>query len=225
MNYKWWKPEDHLIPLTERVPDSELIGEEKVLNSPVVEQAFQKILQEYKPRNSIAIFSLCTQSRPYIKSLKWKILDECFGDVCDLIVCSNGGIIPSDYWNCYPYLTYDAPHTPSGKWDDLYCEIFGRRLKQFLSKHPYDKCIFLFTPDTRNYKSILKNLESGWKLLPTPEMYRKTIDLEDVFIGIPRKSFGVLGVDCLLEIEKICGYSPALHTRIDRYTRTKKRLF
>ena len=224
MDFNTLKPEDYLIPKSERVPVEELCGEENVLNSPIIEKAFRKILEEYKPKNDYVIFSLCTHTRPYIKSRKWEMLDKCFGETCDLIVCSNGGIIPLEYMCCYPYLTYDAPHVPSGKYDELYCNIFERRLREFLNKNSWKKCIFLFIPDSRNYKR-LKLIEedfNNWLVLPTPEGYKRTIDLEDLFIGIPRKTFGVCGVDTLLAIESEVGHSTYLHQRIENYTKPKK---
>ena len=46
----------------------------------------------------------------------------------DLIVCSSGGVIPQKYWNCYPYLTYDAHRDE----DLLYCEkLFNRTVKKW----------------------------------------------------------------------------------------------
>lgn len=225
MNFNLLKEEDFLIPKDQRVPIEELTGEENVLNSSVIEKAFLGIMDDYKPRHRFVIFSLCTHTRPYIYSRKWDMLDKCFGDTCDLVVCSNGGVIPLEYMCCYPYMDYDAPHIPSGKYDQLYCDIFERRLRMFLKKYSWEKCIFLFIPRSRNYNRLeeMKNDFQNWLILPTEEGYRRTIDFEDLFIGLPRRTFGVCGVDTLLEIESVVGRSIYLHNLIDFYKGNKFR--
>lgn len=137
---------------------------------------FNKILNDFKPKHKIAFLSLCTKSRPYSKSPKWKAFIKEFGNDCDLIVCSNGGIIPQEYWECYPYMTYDAPHT-NEKYTKLYCDILYERLKKFFEKHHYDKIIFNFRPNLRNRISANEFIktdiakQSEIYILPTEEVY------------------------------------------------------
>jgi len=71
---------------------------ELIFNSPVMNKAQELILDQFTPTHPIAFVSVCTSSRPYSKSPKWKTFKNELSDV-DLIVCSNGGIIPLEYEN------------------------------------------------------------------------------------------------------------------------------
>lgn len=197
-----YRPEDFLLSKDERVPKEELKGDEKVLKSPVVEKAFQKILEDYVPHHDKIIFSLCTSTRPYLKSVKWKTYHQMFGEQCDLVICSNGGIIPMDYMNCYPFLDYNAPHE-GNTWDELYMEVFERRLLAFLNKNKqyYKKICFAFIPDTRNYRSIEKLNIPNSKLIPDRETYRKVLNGEDLYIGFPVQRYPTLSYSILKQME------------------------
>lgn len=153
--------------------EDELHGEEKVLNSMVVEEAFNKILNDYKPKHKNIIFSLCTSTRPYLKSIKWKTFYKYFGDSCDLVICSNGGIIPIEYMYCFPFMEYDA-HRESSKTDELYKNKMKERLTKFLTVfgNNYEKIIYTFLPSSRNAEAIKEmGKESRGILLPTMEVY------------------------------------------------------
>lgn len=207
-----FRPEDFLIKPDERVPKETLVGDEQVLNAPVIEKAFQRILADFVPYHNKAIFSLCTSTRPYLNSVKWKTYYELFGDQCDLIICSNGGIIPMNYMNCYPFHDYNAPHE-GNKWDELYMQVFERRLTLFLEKNRkyYDKICFAFIPETRNYRSIEKlqntnSLYEGSALIPDRDTYRKVLNGEDLYIGFPIQRYPTL--------------SPAVLTQMDNYLET-----
>ena len=143
-----------LIPRNEWVPPKQIQGNDKiVLTSPIIKKAFQKILDLHKMKNDTCFVSLCTSTRPYSKSLKWKKFKESLDNI-DLIVCSNGGIIPLEFENCYPYLTYDAHG--ERKYDNLYIKITYARLKLFFEKFPYKNIIFNFRPNLRNRICALK---------------------------------------------------------------------
>jgi hypothetical protein len=145
---------DLLIPRNQWVPESEIQGREnKVLHHPMVEQAFRRIIDLHKPKHKVCLVSLCTSTRPYSKSRKWSVFKQHFGDKADLIICSNGGIIPIEFEECYPYMTYDA-HGMS-EFDNLYIRITYERLMKFFSVHHYDRIIFNFRPNLRNRKSAL----------------------------------------------------------------------
>lgn len=164
-----FRPENFLFKEDERCSDEELFGEDKVLHNPVIDTGLCRIMEDYQPQHKYVIFSLCTSTRPYLKSVKWKTFYKNFGKQCDLVICSNGGIIPMEYMNCWPFLTYDA-HS-SSKYDDLYNELFERRLTTFLDKFGdcWEKKVFTFLPKSRNRVVINKlGLE---KLLPSEEVY------------------------------------------------------
>jgi len=94
-------------------PHKYFVGDETVLNNPIYDKAFKKILQLHQPKNKTAFLSLCTGKRPYYKSAKWKKYKLLFNGV-DFIVTSNGGLIPEKFWHEYIYLIYDAPGRETG---------------------------------------------------------------------------------------------------------------
>lgn len=193
---------DLLIPRELWVSESDIQGDEiKTLHSPIVEKAFKRILELHKPSHKIALVSLCTATRPYSKSRKWKTFIEKFGEDADMIICSNGGIIPIEFESCYPYLTYDAHG--EGKWDKVYINTCYRRLNEFFNKFDYEKIIFNFRPGMRNrlaaqafkrdYKGRAKIL-----ILPTETAYK-----EAQKAGFPAgKMYPDLDIRVLREIEK-----------------------
>lgn len=146
---------DLLIPHDRWVPESEIQGtDEMVLFHPIMQEAYKRILSLHRPKHDTALVSLCTSTRPYSKSPKWKEFKKEFGDSADLIICSNGGIIPIEFESCYPYLTYDA-HGQK-KYDKIYCQVVYKRLMEFFGKHRYKKIVFNFRPKLRNRASALK---------------------------------------------------------------------
>lgn len=144
-----------LISQKEEVSKERITGDEVVLKEPIFELAFKRILKRFKPRSKIALFSLCTSTRPYSKSYKWNLLIKKFGKEVDLVICSNGGIIPIEYQYCYPFMQYDAPHLKAKNQkeiDKLYVDTMVRRMKLFLSKFKYDLVLLNFLSSQRNYR-------------------------------------------------------------------------
>lgn len=166
-----------LIPKNQWVAENMIQGDEiKTLQSPVVEKAFKRILELHKPKHKIALVSLCTATRPYSKSRKWKTFIEKFGNDADMIICSNGGIIPIEFESCYPYMTYDAHG--EGKWDKQYINTCYRRLNEFFKKFEYDKIIFNFRPGMRNRvaaQAFIRDYKGNAKIaiLPTVGTYKE----------------------------------------------------
>lgn len=147
--------EERLIPRERWVTQEELQKtEEMVLRHPIMEEAFQRVLELHKPKHKTALVSLCTSTRPYHKSRKWKEFAKQFGDDVDLIINSSGGVIPMEFDGCYPYLTYDVHRQKEV--DNLYCQVAYRRLMTFFSVHKYDRIIFNFRPGLRNRACALK---------------------------------------------------------------------
>lgn len=196
-----FKQEAFLFKEEERCPVSELTGERILLNNPIIDVALDRIMDSYEPQNRFAIFSLCTITRPYLKSVKWKAFYRNFGHCCDLIICSNGGIIPMEYMNCWPFLEYDA-HGDSST-DELYKELFERRLTKFLAKfgNCWEKKIFTFNPSTRNREVITKlGLEYN---LPSLEVYQDTIKNGSPGVNVGRSPQA--SHQCLDEMAKVLG--------------------
>lgn len=58
--------EETLIPKSEWVDKKEIQGTDAmVLQHPMMNRAFEKILDLHKPKHDIALVSLCTSTRPY----------------------------------------------------------------------------------------------------------------------------------------------------------------
>ena len=177
-NKKCNKGLETLIPRNEWVPEKEIQGtDEMVLNHPMMEKAFRRIVELFKPKHEIALVSLCTSTRPYSNSRKWKTFKNMFSNKVDLIICSNGGIIPIEFENCYPYLTYDAHGNK--KYDEMYIKKIYERLCIFFERHKYKKIIFNFRPNLRNRISALKFIDNyndsntKFYVLPSEEAYNK----------------------------------------------------
>lgn len=166
-----------LIPKSEWVLEKEIQGTDAmVLQHPIMLKAFKRILELHKPKKKIAFVSLCSSTRPYSKSRKWKKFKEEFEKDCDLIIASNGGIIPIVFEECYPYLTYDA-HGQS-QFDEMYIKYLYTRLMKFFSTHHYDYIIFNFRPGLRNRiaaNAFVKNFKGNSKvyILPTQKGYNE----------------------------------------------------
>jgi len=169
-------PEAHLVPMEDRPPNGEgLIGEGVLLENPLIDELCKKMREEYEPQHKYAIFSLCTSTRPYLNSPKWSAFYKNFGESCDLVICSNGGIIPIEYQNCYPFKAYDA-HGDSA-YDELYKEKFKDRLDKFLAlhAHKWDKIILSFLPSSRN-REVIKDYDKGndkFYVVPSLEVYKR----------------------------------------------------
>lgn len=171
----------YLVPEAEWVPKEQIQGNDPlVLGSPLMERAFQGILATHQPGRRIALFSLCTATRPYSLSRKWSRYVAEFEPYADLIIHSNGGIIPIEYEGQYPYLTYDAHG--EAQYDKQYIEVGIRRMKEFLTRHRYDYALFNFRHKMRNFKiaqvvgpwAKASGLIKDFAILPTKAQYEQS---------------------------------------------------
>ena len=136
---------DLLIPRSKFLSKTVLGGDAELLEdrTGIFGEAFERILDLHKPKHKIALFSLCTSDRPYSSSDKWSKYVEGFSDCCDLIVFSNGGVIPLPFEHQFPFKTYDAKAVPSKTVAKCYREVVGGRIKTFLQAHHYDYVLFV----------------------------------------------------------------------------------
>ena len=139
----------------EWVSPSELFGEIKVLNHPLMHEAFDRILDQHVIKQPTAFLSLCSATRPYNYSTKWKEYIKHFDNKVDFIVVSNGGMIPEEFWLSYPYLNYDAGDHED---DVLYKKVQYDRMTRFFKRHLYDYVIANFSPSQRNAEPAEKSL-------------------------------------------------------------------
>jgi len=173
--------DEQLIPMKDWILPDEMNTDESVLKHPIFDIAFDRILEDWIPKHNIAFMSLCTATRPYSKSNKYKVFNETFGNEVDFIVVSNGGFIPPKYWNSFPFLNYDAYHDPSGDWDLLYQEKMFDRIKKFFTKFNYEYVVANFRPSMRNYKPANEGLQlmknegkiKDFVVVPNEELYLK----------------------------------------------------
>jgi len=179
LNIKTNTGKDNLIPMDQWVNAGDLHGnDELILNHPVMIQAQEEILKQFKPKNSIAFVSLCSATRPYSRSKKWKMFINEFSDV-DFIIQSNGGVVPLEYELSYPYLTYDAHGTK--EFDELYIIYGMRNLTRFFILKKYRYVLFNFRPTLRNIEigkfvgSYLldKGHIEDYVIAPNDEVYRE----------------------------------------------------
>lgn len=147
-----------LVPRDEWIEFDDMNGEEQVLNHPIFDVAFSRLVDKHTPTTNVCFLSLCTKVRPYTKSRKWRLFMKAFRGFVDFTVCSNGGVIPQDFWLSYPYLNYEAPREESGEFDDMYCRIFRERLMAFFACNKYDYVIANFRTNQRNYQPALETL-------------------------------------------------------------------
>jgi hypothetical protein len=202
--YKSMSSGDTLVPRSTWLPNSALEGDVGVLkdNTGTFVTAFQRILELHKPNHPIALFSLCTSTRPYSVSEKWKAFIERFGDRCDPVVYSNGGVIPLDWEFQYPFMEYDAKSTSSKTTANLYREIVGARLKMFLESHRYEYVLFatLLSDTSDRIRNVLPDLceqlvsdgfIKGFAIMPDEKLNAKikeTLDAGKVSKYHPLKS-------------------------------------
>lgn len=138
-----------LIPRSLWAPLQDIQGNDLTMfESPVIARAFDRVLETWRPRSPIMLTSLCTATRPYTASRKWWAYASLFGDDVDLIVCSNGGIVPLPYEREYPYLNYDAKG--QSQFDQAYIKVVGARLREFIVTMKYKHVIFAFLQGMRN---------------------------------------------------------------------------
>ena len=143
---------DLLIPENEWVdPRAVQLDEERLLHHPIMERAFRRVMELHKPKHDIAFISMCTSTRPYSRGVKWRTFKKNYEDKMDLIICSSGGgVVPLEFDDCYPFLTYNV--SPKKKNEDLYLKIINKRLNEFLDKFNYRYVIFNFRPTLSNVK-------------------------------------------------------------------------
>lgn len=138
-----------LLRRSEWAPLSAIQGDDLTMfSSPTIARAFDRVLSTWRPTSPIALTSLCTATRPYTASRKWWAYKALFGADIDLIVCSNGGIVPLEFEAQYPFLNYDAKG--QSQFDKQYIRVVGDRLDTFFRTHRYRHVVFAFLPGMRN---------------------------------------------------------------------------
>ena len=127
---------EKLLKKEEWVSPSEIQGDDEttILQHPILEKCFQKINEEFIPKHNMAFVSMCTLTRPYSKSRKFKeFFKRGYNLNADVIVGSSEGIVPEEYWESYPYMTYNTHER--GKKNLVYINTLYKRFMDFFEKH------------------------------------------------------------------------------------------
>ena len=136
---------------------------------------------------------------------------ELFGDECDLIVCSNAGIIPLEFCTCYPYMDYDSQSSDPDL-SDAHKEKFYSRLSMFLHRFKWKKVVGLFSP-YEGAAEVWNNcsIKNG-RLFPTPYQYSRAL-LPEEFAGYSQRFYKLLCKSALMSIRDYFGIRAAKLTQ------------
>lgn len=178
-----------------------ITGEENVLKSPVFNEAFESVCKLYQPKHEIAIFSLCTQTKPFSSSMKWRGIIKIFGSWTDLIICSSAGIIPLEFENCYPFNTYDSHsgHEGDESLSEYSKNLFEYRCRTFLTKFKWKYVIFLLDP-FEGASDVVNHLGmNNVRQFPSAWAWRNVTEAD--FIGYSLRFCKVLNRLTLIQIQ------------------------
>lgn len=147
-----------------------------IIEAPIMVEAFERVLKQYSPKKDIALVSLCTKIRPYSQSPKWDIFMRLFKKDADLIVASNGGLVPEKFWYSYPYLNYDGQGPR--EYEQLYIDTLYDRIERFFTLHEYETIVFNFRPTLKNVVSARRFKEKyghmyNIHIIPDEETYNE----------------------------------------------------
>lgn len=149
---------DKLIPENEWIDPRILqLDEERLLRHPLMQRAFEKVMELHRKKHDIAFISMCTSTRPYSRGVKWRTFKEKYGDMMDLIICSSSGVmVPLEFDDCYPFMTYNVDQKKRN--EELYLKIINKRMNEFLDRFNYKYVIFNFRP-TLNVVKVAQSVK------------------------------------------------------------------
>ena len=108
--------------------------------------AFEKVLEEWKPKHDAVVFVSCTMNKPYDSNKKIMTVVNTVKDIADVVIISSCGIIPVEMGLKYPYAYYN--YDTIGESPEMKAkakEVIYNRLSRFLEKFNY-KCYSYLTP-------------------------------------------------------------------------------
>jgi len=172
--------DEKLLPRSEWIPYEEMNSDWRILKHSMFENVFTNMVERHRKHKDVVFLSLCSKSRPYSKSLKWKRFTELFGERVELTAVSNGGIFPREFWNSYPCLSYDG-YGFDPKATHLYQRLMRDRLTRFLESHRYKFILGNFRPRLRNapvakevlYDLKLSGVVKDYAIIPDENLYRR----------------------------------------------------
>lgn len=182
--------DEKLFTKDEWCDSSEIDNEMKVLTSKFIHEGFERILKLHKPVQQTAFLSMCCSSRPYDEGLKWKRFISEFNGKVDMIVSSNGGLIPREFWSSWPYMNYESGEPHGKKETELYNKVGYEWLLRFFKTQSYKYVICNMNPNHRIYDRFPEAFQSlkdngyieDYTMIPSIELYKKV--KEDGFSGV-----------------------------------------
>jgi len=143
---------------------------ESYLSHPFFEEAYKKILSDYKPKinYSLCLFLPCSYGKPYSQSFIHYMIIKSLMNLKDRyskvhqIILTNAGIVPRELEDYYPFCCYDwNPKFENHYIKDIYVEILFKRLKGFILKFKnfYKKfaCYLRWNSDTHRSVEMVEN--------------------------------------------------------------------
>ncbi|MFQ6051205.1 MAG: DUF5591 domain-containing protein [Candidatus Hydrothermarchaeota archaeon] len=129
------------------------VGEE-VFSHPAFEEWHEFFIKEYKPpARKILLFHNCTWGKPYHEAWIFREMEKSVYEVLDpnevhFVVLSSAGVIPREYWDYWPFCSYDSDpwqFTPEDR--KAFIRINSKRVENYLSKHSESyKCMVAYFP-------------------------------------------------------------------------------
>lgn len=128
-------------------------------------EAFKRLLQEYRPskKYAVGLFLVCSYGKPYsqsyihykiisqLKTLKWKY--NCIHQ----IIVTNAGVVPRELEEYYPFCCYDwNPKYENKEIKQLYSEVLSKKITKYIQRFQtfYRKFACYLRWDSDSYKSI-----------------------------------------------------------------------
>jgi len=158
------------------------IGED-VLKHPSFKEWHEFFISKYKPpRRDILLFHNCTWGKPYHESWIFRevervVYESINREKVHFVVVSSAGVVPREYWDQWPFCSYDADpwlFTPEDY--KTFVNVNSQRVSNYLSKYSeIYKCIVAYFPQGDCARESVKlGIEASNCILPTyfvPDIY------------------------------------------------------
>lgn len=165
------------------------------LTHPAFEQAFRRVLDEYRPpkRFRLGLVLPCSYGKPYSQSyihylIIRAIKESGFYDDVHQIIVTNAGVVPRELEEYYPFSAYDwnpAYETPEVK--EEYVRVLADRLAAYLSRFSdyYERLAAYLRHDSDSIRAVA---EASRRLgLEIPNLAPRSVpreEVEDVTMGL-----------------------------------------
>jgi len=171
---------------------------EAFLTHPYVENAFRRVIKEYRPgkQYQVCLFLACSYGKPYSQSyLHYKIiealrkLDRSYSDIHQVIL-TNLGIVPRELEEHYPFCCYDwNPAYENTEMKRRYLEVLAKRLRRYIEtfQTSYNRCACYLRHNSESYgavKRVEKELKVRIPNVALPPSRIPKAQIKDASLGI-----------------------------------------